>query len=239
MTALTQTSAARSEAIGPVPQRTAPMVKFSESGEPRPREVQGDHSRAVPRKNMVAVNKSLQYSWWRAQRTFFLPQVVEGSALTPATNIVYCPHLRLKLHNELLYPHIADVMEGRQGPAHPSPQRFELIRKEVLERLNESVDRFIDVSFTNTGNYRGAFGTAMSLVHLVVGFVCVLAYGLWKAPPYLHILSFYCYWCASWGTLCTVHGVCQSVLSLHMWTRSYVMARRFQICCCEIGRAHV
>jgi len=37
------------------------------------------------------------------------------------------------------------------GLVHPAPERFALIRAEVERRLNDSLKRFIDVSFTNTG----------------------------------------------------------------------------------------
>ena len=38
------------------------------------------------------------------------------------------------------------------GLVHPPPETFALIKQEVELRLNESLKRFIDVSFTNTGS---------------------------------------------------------------------------------------
>ena len=108
-------------------------------------------------KASTAPSQTLAYSWFRAKRTFFLPQVMDGSHLTPATNPVHRSHLRLRVHPELLYPFTADDLNAAgvggatRGHVHPSPARFELIRKEVEKQLDSSLNRFIDVSFTNTG----------------------------------------------------------------------------------------
>jgi len=124
-------------------------------------------------------SKPLAYSWYRARRVFFLESFADGCPLSTATNPVYKSHLRLKVHAELLRPFIADAphgmryddryphglaedIEDKRGPTyitsakgsglvHPAPERFALIKAEVDRRLNDSLKRFIDVSFTNTG----------------------------------------------------------------------------------------
>ena len=124
----------------------------------------------------------LAYSWYRARRTFFLPLIADGGPLSTATNPVYQSHLRLKIHPEMLRWFIADAPHGMfydrfprdplddtedeiskkglahdtgirgSGLVHPPPESFALIKQEVELRLNESLKRFIDVSFTNTGS---------------------------------------------------------------------------------------
>lgn len=135
------------------------------------------HARTQP-------SKTLAYSWYRARRTFFLPDIADGGPLSTATNPSYKSHLQLKVHPELLHPFIADVVDdaaqydpfpdeiienvedeklfGKKRRAiepgskknklvHPAPERFDLIRADVEARLNESLKRFIDLSFSNTG----------------------------------------------------------------------------------------
>lgn len=123
-------------------------------------------------------SKPLAYSWYRACRAFFLPLIADGGPLSTATNPRYQSHLRLKLHPELLRPFIADspnplydrfpiddveddgnvpthhVRTKGGGLVHPAPERFALIKAEVERRLHESLDRFIDASFANTGSVR-------------------------------------------------------------------------------------
>ena len=115
-------------------------------------------------KASTAPSQTLAYSWFRAKRTFFLPQVVDESHLNLATNSVHPSHLRLKIHPQLLHPFIADEINPTgaggigatsgvtaRGHVHPSPARFKLIKEEVEKQLEISLGRFIDVSFTNTG----------------------------------------------------------------------------------------
>lgn len=60
-----------------------------------------------------------------------------------------------KKKNTYYDPHEGEGRKKKKGAGgglvHPSPERFELIRIEVEKRLDESLKRFIDVSFTNTG----------------------------------------------------------------------------------------
>jgi hypothetical protein len=160
----------------------------------------------VPSQNehqLVPVDTALQYSWWRAQRVFFLREVVEGGELTPATNFRWSSHLRLRIPEQLMYPFSEDDFDD----THPSPELFEAIRLHVTNQLEESAQRFMDICFTNTGVWRGTFGTIASTVHGIIGFILVLAIGLWNVTPWLFIFTFYCFWSLGFGALVTSNGV--------------------------------
>ncbi|KAF8324426.1 uncharacterized protein EI90DRAFT_2332073 [Cantharellus anzutake] len=164
-------------------------------------------------KTSATPSKTLAYSWFRAKRVFFLPRVAEGSHFTPATNPVYRSHLRLKVHPELLYPLIADEVDGgdggrMRGHVHPSPARFELIKKEVEKQLEKSLERFIDVSFTNTGNFRGAFGASLSALWIVAAFMFLLGYLVWGKGFSYQLAALACFWWGVWGVCVCMNGIC-------------------------------
>ncbi|KAF8315593.1 hypothetical protein DL93DRAFT_2166561 [Clavulina sp. PMI_390] len=154
----------------------------------------------------------------RLHRELLRPFIGDDSgAAQPPNHDEFPPELIENLNDEILYGKRRDTYavptdnareRESRGLAYPAPERFDLVRKEVQMNLEESLKHFIEVSFANTGNFRGLFGSLLSLSWLITALVIYLAVGVWGQSYYLFILGTLFTWMGTWGVLITLNGVC-------------------------------